>query len=33
MKQYYKNFLIVGDFNLPKLHWMDGLAVAEGVER
>ena len=32
MKQYYKNVLIVGDFNLPELHWIDGFVVAEGVE-
>ena len=30
--KYYKNVLIVGDFNLPELHWIEGFAVAEGVE-
>ena len=32
MKQYYKNVLIVGDFNLPELQWIDVFDVAEGVE-
>ncbi|KAK2718020.1 hypothetical protein QYM36_006714 [Artemia franciscana] len=32
MKQCCKNALIVRDFNLPELQWIDGFAVTEGVE-
>ncbi|KAK2704910.1 hypothetical protein QYM36_017079, partial [Artemia franciscana] len=32
LKQYYKNVLIVKDFNLLELQWIDGFAVTKGVE-
>ena len=31
MKHCYMNVLIVGDFNLPELHWIEGLLLQKGL--